>query len=172
MQKIICVSCFSQIVLKNNGFKDEYLKDNLIYRCPFCKSNTKINVNVNHAINNNIIKGLIKSQSNDNDEGGLMDRFLDHFMISHNTELLVQNNELKKEIKNLKKELENKQASNIKLLNIATNVKGEKNVLNFKLNEIKNIEIKQLQIKGILNTVAPSTKKSKLYKDLTALLNI
>ena len=109
MQKIICVSCFSQIVLKNNGFKDEYLKDNLIYRCPFCKSNTKINVKVNHAINNNIIKSLIKSQSNDNDEGGLMDRFLDHFMISHNTELLVQNNELKKEIKNLKKELENKQ---------------------------------------------------------------
>ena len=74
-------------------------KEDFIYN----RSRNKLNVN------NNIIKSLIKSQSNDNDEGGLMDRFLDHFMISHNTELLVQNNELKKEIKNLKKELENKQ---------------------------------------------------------------
>ena len=75
-----------------------------------------------------------------------MNRFLDHFMISHNTELSVENNQLKNKIKYLESELQTKKESNLKLLNICTNLKADINVLNYKLNEIKNIK-KEFEIK-------------------------
>ena len=75
-----------------------------------------------------------------------MDRFLNHFMISHNTELQVENNQLKSKIKYLESELKTKKESNLKLLNIATNLKADINVLNYKSNKIKNIK-KEFEIK-------------------------
>ena len=67
-------------------------------------------------------------------------------MISHNTELQVENNQLKSKIKYLESELKTKKESNLKLLNIATNLKADINVLNYKSNKIKNIK-KEFEIK-------------------------
>ena len=127
-KNIICNVCFSKVLLKHDKFNDEYLNDQLIYNCPFCKCVNKLGVHLNNSININIIKGLIKQKHNI-PETELMDRFLNHFMISHNTELQVENNQLKNRIKSLNLELENTKASNLKLLNIATNLKSEVNVL-------------------------------------------
>jgi len=174
-KNIICNTCFSKVLLKHDKFNDDYLDDKLIYNCPFCKGVNKLGVIFNHAINNNIIKGLIKLHHNvPGGENELMNRFLDHFMISHNTELSVENNQLKNKIKYLESELKTKKESNLKFLNICTNLKSQVNVLNFKLNEIRNIkkefEIKEFKIKGLLNTAATSTKKTKLFKSLETLI--
>ena len=103
-----------------------------------------------------------------------MERFLNHFLTSHNRELSHENNHLKNKIKLLESELEKKKESNIKLLNICTNVKSDVNVLNYKLNEVKNVNLdleqKTYKIKGLLNTSSDSTKKGKLYKDLNKVL--
>ena len=173
-KNIICNVCFSKVLLKHDKFNDDYLNDKLIYNCPFCKGVNKVGVIFNHAINNNIIKGLIKQHTIPGAETELMDRFLNHFMISHNTELSVENNQLKNKIKYLESELKTKKESNLKLLNIATNLKSQVNVLNFKLNESKNnikeFEIKEFKIKGLLNTAATSSKKTKLFKSLETLI--
>ena len=174
-KNIICHVCFAKVLLKHEKFNDEYLNDKLIYNCPYCKGVNKLGVYSNNTINNNIIKGLIKLQHNvPGAETELMNRFLDHFMISHNTELSVENNQLKNKIKYLESELKTKKESNLKLLNIATNLKSQVNVLNFKLNESKNnikeFEIKEFKIKGLLNTAATSTRKTKLFKSLDTLI--
>ena len=173
-KNIICNVCFSKVLLKHDKFNDDYLDDKLIYNCPFCKGVNKLGVIFNHAINNNIIKGLIKQHTVSGAENELMDRFLNHFIISHNTELSVENNQLKNKIKYLESELKTKKESNLKLLNICTNLKSDVNVLNYQLNEIRNIkkefEIKEFKIKGLLNTAATSTKKTKLFKSLDTLI--
>ena len=174
-KNIICDICFAKVLLKHEKFNDEYLNDKLIYNCPYCKGVNKLGVYLNNTINNSIIKGLIKLQHNvPGAENELMDRFLNHFMISHNTELSVENNQLKNKIKYLESELKTKKESNLKLLNIATNLKSQVNVLNFKLNESKNnikeFEIKEFKIKGLLNTAATSSKKTKLFKSLETLI--
>ena len=173
-KNITCDVCYSKVLLKNDTFNEDYLDDKLIYNCPFCKGVNKLGVNVNHSINNNIIKGLIK-RDKPAVETELMERFLNHFLTSHNRELSHENNRLKNKLKLLESELDKKQESNIKLLNICTNVKSDVNVLNYKLNGVKNINLnleeKNYKIKGLLNTAAESTKKGKLYKDLNKILN-
>jgi hypothetical protein len=175
-KNIICDVCYSKVLLKQKKFKEDYLDNKLLYNCPFCKSDNIINVNVNHSINNNIIKGLIKQNNNipayENEL--LMDRFLDHYMISHNTDLLVENNQLKNKIRKLESELEKKKESNLKFLNICTNLKSDVNVLNYRLNEskhkIKTFENLDDKIKELLNTAVSSTKKTKFYKSLNTLM--
>ena len=52
--------CCSKVLLKNDTFNEDYLDEKLMYNCPFCKTINKIGVNINHAINKHIVKGLIK----------------------------------------------------------------------------------------------------------------
>jgi hypothetical protein len=70
---------------------------------------------------------------------------------------------LKNKTKLLESELDKKTESKIKLLNICTNLRSDLNVLNYKLNEVKNINLnleeKKYKINCLLNTAAESTKK-------------
>ena len=63
-KKASYVSCFSRIILKNEFFKDNCFKRILLYTCPFCKGENKHHVDINNAINVNIITELLKKGDN------------------------------------------------------------------------------------------------------------
>jgi len=100
-KNIICDICFSKIVLKNKTFNDDYLNNQLMYNCPFCKGENKMSINVNHSISNNIIKGLINHIKKLPSTPAMMDSFVDHFLYNQNIQYINENRTLKLKIKEL-----------------------------------------------------------------------
>ena len=135
---IICDVCFSKILLKNKTFNDDYLNNQLMYNCPFCKGENKMSINVNHSISNNIIKGLINHIKKLPSTPAMMDSFVDHFLYNQNIQYINENRELKLKIKDLEN---NNRLSKIKILYLENNINELK--LNLKQQHDINDKIKK-----------------------------
>ena len=146
-----------------------------MYLCPFCKGENKMNINVNHAISNNIIKELINHIKIFPTTPEMMDRMAGHFLYNQNMHYINENINLKSKIKELETKLNEEKNNFLLICDENMRLNFDKNSLKLELEtkkrHNKKYKNKLNEIINILNSASDFAYKSKLHKDITAVLS-
>jgi hypothetical protein len=170
----VCDDCYSNIIFNNQVFMPNFILDNQLYNCPYCKTENNFNTNINNFnINNKLIKLLIfKLNKNNINYNNLVDEL--NNLRNYRNEILNDNNDLENQINNLRKfnfELikKNKELNN-QLNNVNIDLKQTYNNITLEL-EYKPQNEKLEKLEKIENLIKSTKKNTILYNQINDILN-